>query len=280
MTQNINIGFFDNLSYAFSNIYETDNVICFTQPKVGSRTLDELWKDKNHSAILGIEKRELYWYDVQMRGATHDEEQTLRFKKTLNNILLGLEKRDIIFFYRNPINRYVSGLYQDLLSHYEDFSLYNECNEALDFLKKHSDSSFKSLPISKELRQKLIPKIESFLNIRISENYEYGHIIMYLSSYLSLIHRSKITQGGNVFLFNIESQNMNNILKNYFDTDSIKKVENHLNSNHKDLKELVEEIFYEQNMELLDLVKTKLKQEMTMYQLLRSSSLNFNKSLL
>ena len=280
MTQNINIGFFDNLSYAFSNIYETDNVICFTQPKVGSRTLDELWKDKNHSAILGIEKRELYWYDVQMRGATHDEEQTLRFKKTLNNILLGLEKRDIIFFYRNPINRYVSGLYQDLLSHYEDYSSYNECNEAYDFLKKHPDSSFKSLPISKELRQKLIPKIESFLNIRISENYEYGHIIMYLSSYLSLIHRSKITQGGNVFLFNIESQNMNNILKNYFDTDSIKKVENHLNSNHKDLKELVEEIFYEQNMDLLDLVKAKLKQEMTMYQLLRSSSLNYNSGLI
>ena len=280
MTQNINIGFFDSLFYDFSNIYETDNVICFTQPKVGSRTLDTLWKDKNYSALLGIEKKELYWHDVQMRGAAHDEEQTLRFEKTLNNILLGLEKRDIIFFYRNPINRYVSGLYQDLLSHYEDYSSYNECNEALDFLKKHTVSSFKSLPISEELRQKLIPKIESFLNIRISENYEYGHIIMYLSSYLSLIHRSKITQGGNVFLFNIESQNMNNILKNYFDTDSIKKVENHLNSNHKDLKELVEEIFYEQNIELLDLVKTKLKQETTMYQILRNSSLNYNRSLI
>ena len=103
---------------------------------------------------------------------------------------------------------------------------------------------------------------------------------MYLSSYLSLIHRSKIIQGGNVFLFNIESQNMNNILKNYFDADSIKKVENHLNSNHQDLKQLVEEIFYEQNMELLDLVKTKLKQETTMYQLLRNSSLNYKGNLI
>jgi hypothetical protein len=280
MTQNINIGFFDNISYGFANIYETDKVICFSQPKVGSRTLDTLWKDKNYSAELGIEKRELYWYDIQMRGATHDKEQTLRFEKTLNNILLGLEKRDIIFFYRNPINRYVSGLYQDLLSHYEDYPDGDGCNEALDFLKKHPDSSFKSLPISEELRQKLIPKIENFLNIRICENYEYGHIIMYLSSYLSLIHRSKIIQGGNVFLFNIESQNMNNILKNYFDADSIKKVENHLNSNHQDLKQLVEEIFYEQNMELLDLVKTKLKQETTMYQLLRNSSLNYKGNLI
>jgi len=280
MTQTINIGFFDSISYELTNIYETDKVICFSQPKVGSRTLDELWKDKNYSALLGIEKRELYWHDIQMRGATHDKEQILRFEKTLNNILLGLEKRDIIFFYRNPINRYVSGLYQDLLSHYEDYPDGDSCNEALDFLKKHRESSFNSLPISEELKQKLIPKIQSFLNIRIIENYEYGHIIMYLSSYLSLIDRSKIIQGGNVFLFNIESQNMNNILKNYFDTDSIKKVENHINLNHQDLKELVEEIFYEQNMDLLDLVKTKLKQETTMYQILRNSSLNYKKNLL
>ena len=89
---NINIEFFnrngiDLLLYEFTNIYETDNVICFTQPKVGSRTLDTLWKDKNYSALLGIEKKELYWHDVQMRGAAHDEEQTLRFEKTLNNIL-------------------------------------------------------------------------------------------------------------------------------------------------------------------------------------------------
>ena len=280
MTQTINIGFFDNISYELTNIYETDKVICFSQPKVGSRTLDELWKDKNYSALLGIEKRELYWHDIQMRGATHDKEQILRFEKTLNNILLGLEKRDIIFFYRNPINRYVSGLYQDLLSHYEDYPDGDSCNEALDFLKKHRESSFNSLPISEELKQKLIPKIQSFLNIRIIENYEYGHIIMYLSSYLSLIDRSKIIQGGNVFLFNIESQNMNNILKNYFDADSIKKVKNHINLNHQDLKELVEEIFYEQNMDLLDLVKTKLKQETTMYQILRNSSLNYKKNLL
>lgn len=280
MTQTINIGFFDSISYELTNIYETDKVICFSQPKVGSRTLDELWKDKNYSALLGIEKRELYWHDIQMRGATHDKEQILRFEKTLNNILLGLEKRDIIFFYRNPINRYVSGLYQDLLSHYEDYPDGDSCNEALDFLKKHRESSFNSLPISEELKQKLIPKIQSFLNIRIIENYEYGHIIMYLSSYLSLIDRSKIIQGGNVFLFNIESQNMNNILKNYFDADSIKKVENHINLNHQDLKELVEEIFYEQNMDLLDLVKTKLKQETTMYQILRNSSLNYKKNLL
>ena len=280
MTQTINIGFFDNISYELTNIYETDNVICFSQPKVGSRTLDELWKDKNYSALLGIEKRELYWHDIQMRGATHDKEQILRFEKTLNNILLGLEKRDIIFFYRNPINRYVSGLYQDLLSHYEDYPDGDSCNEALDFLKKHRESSFNSLPISEELKQKLIPKIQSFLNIRIIENYEYGHIIMYLSSYLSLIDRSKIIQGCNVFLFNIESQNMNNILKNYFDADSIKKVKNHINLNHQDLKELVEEIFYEQNMDLLDLVKTKLKQETTMYQILRNSSLNYKKNLL
>jgi len=280
MTQTINIGFFDSISYELTNIYETDKVICFSQPKVGSRTLDELWKDKNYSALLGIEKRELYWHDIQMRGATHDKEQILRFEKTLNNILLGLEKRDIIFFYRNPINRYVSGLYQDLLSHYEDYPDGDSCNEALDFLKKHRESSFNSLPISEELKQKLIPKIQSFLNIRIIENYEYGHIIMYLSSYLSLIDRSKIIQGGNVFLFNIESQNMNNILKNYFDADSIKKVKNHINLNHQDLKELVEEIFYEQNMDLLDLVKTKLKQETTMYQILRNSSLNYKKNLL
>ena len=280
MTQTINIGFFDSISYELTNIYETDKVICFSQPKVGSRTLDTLWKDKNYSALLGIEKRELYWHDIQMRGATHDKEQILRFEKTLNNILLGLEKRDIIFFYRNPINRYVSGLYQDLLSHYEDYPDGDSCNEALDFLKKHRESSFNSLPISEELKQKLIPKIQSFLNIRIIENYEYGHIIMYLSSYLSLIDRSKIIQGGNVFLFNIESQNMNNILKNYFDADSIKKVKNHINLNHQDLKELVEEIFYEQNMDLLDLVKTKLKQETTMYQILRNSSLNYKKNLL
>ena len=135
MTQTINIGFFDSISYELTNIYETDKVICFSQPKVGSRTLDELWKDKNYSALLGIEKRELYWHDIQMRGATHDKEQILRFEKTLNNILLGLEKRDIIFFYRNPINRYVSGLYQDLLSHYEDYPDGDSCNEALDFLK-------------------------------------------------------------------------------------------------------------------------------------------------
>ena len=56
MTQNINIGFFDNISYDFANIYETDKVICFTQPKVGSRTLDTLWKDKNYSAIHDVPK--------------------------------------------------------------------------------------------------------------------------------------------------------------------------------------------------------------------------------
>jgi len=43
MSDNINIGFFTHISYEFGNIYETDNVICFAQPKVGSRVVDGVW---------------------------------------------------------------------------------------------------------------------------------------------------------------------------------------------------------------------------------------------
>ena len=272
MPDNINIGFFTHISYEFSNIYETDNFICFTQPKIGSRVLDEVCGHGNrYIAVLGIDEEQLYWSYVAMPEETHDKDKIERFRKILNNIVLGLEKRDIIFFYRNPLNRYVSGLYQDLLNFYED-----DTEESIWLQKLGSASGVSTEHISDNLRKKLIPKIQNFLDIRLSETLEWGHIIMYLSGYMSLIHRSKMTQGSRVFLFNIEGQDMNDILHNYIDTSKFAEIhKGKLNFSNRDLKNLIEEEFYGRSDDLLDVVRAKLKHEMTVYQLLRSSSLNY-----
>lgn len=272
MSANINIGFFPSISYEFVNIYETNNLICFTQPKVGSRILDEVCGYENrYNAVLGVDKEQLYWSHVDMPEETRDKDKIERFRKILNNIVLGLEKRDIIFFYRNPLNRYVSGLYQDLLGFYED-----DTEESIWLHKLGLDSGVSIEHISDNLRKKLIPKIQNFLDIRFSETHEYGHIIMYLSGYMSLIHRSKMTQGSRVFLFNIESQDMNDILPNYIDTSKFHGIhKGKLNFSNRDLKNLIEEEFYGRSDDLLDVVRAKLKHEMTVYQLLRSSSLNY-----
>lgn len=272
MSDNINIGFFHRISYEFANIYETDNVICFAQPKVGSRVLDEVCGYENrYNAVLGIDKEELYWSHIDMPEETRDKDKIERFRKILNNIILGLEKRDIILFYRNPLDRYVSGLYQDLLSFYED-----EDEESVWLNKLGLESGVSMEHISHNLKEKLIPKIQNFLDVRLSETHEYGHIIMYLSGYMSLIHRSKMTQGSRVFLFNMESQDMNDILHNYIDTSEIHVIhKGKLNFSNPDLKSLVEQEFYGRSGDLLDVVRAKLKHEMTVYQLLRSSSLNY-----
>jgi len=273
MSESINIGFFPYLSYEFVNIYETNNLICFTQPKVGSRVLDEVCGYENrYNAVLGVDKEQLYWSHVDMPGdITYNEDKIKRIRNILNNILLGLEKRDIILFYRNPLDRYVSGLYQDLLTFYED-----DDEESIWLTKLGKSSGVSDEHISPQLKERLIPKIQNFLDIRLVEVHEWGHIIMYLSGYLSLIHRSNMCQGSRVFLFNIESQDMNDILHNYIDTSKFHEIhKGKPNFSNRDLKNLIEKEFYGRSDDILDVVRTKLKHEMAMYQLLRSCPLNY-----
>lgn len=274
MTKEINIGFFNRIEYEFTNIYEMDNLICISQAKIGSRVLDEACGYENrYNAVLGIDKQELYWGHIGIpEDIPYDKDKIERFRKVLNNILLGLEKRDIILFYRNPLDRYVSGLYQDLLYFYEN----TKDEESVWLSKLGMNSGISSEEIPNDLEEKLVPKIQNYLDVRISQMYDSGHTTMYLSGYLSLIHRSKMTQGSRVFLFNIESQDINDILSNYIDTSNLSQIhKGRINFSNPYLKNLVEREFYKKGDDILGMVRDKLKHEMAMYQLMRSSSLNF-----
>lgn len=273
MSSKINIGFFNNLQYDFANIYISEHLICFTQPKVGSRVLDELYNyDCRFYANLSIEKSKLYWKHIGMPDEIYDKEKVVAARKILNNILLGIEKRDIILFYRNPLDRYVSGLYQDLLTYYEDES------EETKWLKNLGlNSGVSDEKLSEEFKQKLIPIIDNYISERVLSTAEdWGHVVNYLNGYLNLIYRSKMTQGSRVFLFNIENRNMNDILKNYTDTSQLGEIhKGKINFSNPYLKKLVEEEFYNQHGDIHDATKAKLKHEMSTYQILRSSSLNY-----
>lgn len=121
-------------------VYMTEKAIVFTRPKNATRVTDIYLLE----AAGGIKTDITFSYDSNgIKYLTHEvmwqikEEGQLEetrsttikkeFQKELDLALSGKSKKDLLFFYRNPWDRLVSGLYQEFVSTLQDskFFYYN-----------------------------------------------------------------------------------------------------------------------------------------------------------
>lgn len=98
-------------------IYRNDKVIVFTNNKVCSRICDVFFENSGWSIHLDFHDD---IYDISGSPMFFDDNEKKHFEITLheeiNLALNGKSKKDIIFLYRNPVDRWISGTIQEFYS--------------------------------------------------------------------------------------------------------------------------------------------------------------------
>jgi hypothetical protein len=181
-------------------IYRNDKVIVFTHNKVCSRICDAFFENTGWSVHLDFHDD---IYDITGSPMFFDENEKKQFDITIheeiNLALNGKTKKDIIFLYRNPIDRWISGTLQEFYSlietpqlaflwckQFKNDNLYNWLNNRLDnFSNPNGDNH--SLEIPEDLEQDLKILVKDYFDSLSQTGYCQGHSTNFLHLYTLLL---------------------------------------------------------------------------------------------
>lgn len=187
----------------------TNQVIFIYNAKLGSRFIDASMRYKNkyhvildlsEASNIQVKARPIYFAEESYKNASATKcETTGNF---LKSVLDGKSnKRDIIFVYRDPWEKYKSGIYQDYPLQYK-----NEKHNKV--VKKYLDT----LILKKQPKEL---KVDSFFDVWALEGGIFtGHSQRVLNSYKSILDNTKIDINRCQF-FNMGIYGLENVLQNY-----------------------------------------------------------------
>lgn len=107
----------DNVTYQRLNIFENNKIVLFTVPKIAHSWCNTKFIGKeNESSVDSEFAINYYTYELSThvhKGDPRDDEYFKKIEKTWNSILGKKEKRDLVIFYRNPYEHFLSAFMQD-----------------------------------------------------------------------------------------------------------------------------------------------------------------------
>lgn len=241
-------------------VYMTDKVILFTRPKNASRVTDVYLLQnaggtkadiKFGYGIDGlsfvINEGAVWTSNKDGTGITEARSSTKvkELEKELNLVFTGKSKKDIIFFYRNPIDRLVSGLYQEFISTLQDskFFYYN----TKDLNKKNKEmlkqirfylNNINGQPTGEtmipntdmiiEKNLDVITKLleEWFEYLEIEHHFNMTHCNTYLFIFNEILNLPKVDLN-KCFIYNTSHTQVETVLADYIEPNSkIKGIKN------------------------------------------------------
>ena len=255
----------------------TNQVIFIYNAKLGSRFIDESMKYKNKYHVI-IDLSKAPNIKVQARPIYFGEESyknpSATLCETTSNFLESVlngksNKRDIIFVYRDPWEKYKSGIYQD-------YPLQYKTKEHNKVVKKYLDT----LILKKQPKER---KVDSFFDIwGLQGGIFTGHSQRVLNSYKAILDNTKIDMNRCQF-FNMGIYGLENVLENYGltagDDNVFRRQELTRDRNSWTENQIHREFFYNtfEASPHKRIIKKILKEEIELYKWFESHNRNFTK---
>lgn len=259
-------------------IYRNDKVIVFTNNKVCSRICDAFFKNSGWSVHLDFHDD---IYDISGTPMFFNDNEKTQFDITIheeiNLALNGKTKKDIIFLYRNPVDRWISGTLQEFYSliespqlsylwckQFKDDSLYNWLNNRLDNFSNPSDD-VSNLQIPENIYNDMKVLVKDYFDSLAQTGYCQGHSTNFLHLYTLLLAIGKYDKN-KMKLLDIGKNDVLPILQKYVTEQTYQIQEASSRSkesySNKDFKKLFYNTFesYEDRkiIHLKDILKTEI----------------------
>lgn len=263
-------------------IYSTDKYFFITKEKVASRFLESLFGDDLDSGIVFD-----YMFDINNKKIkpfidtnSDIQKQTINdFEDALNKKL----KKDIIILYRNPNNRFLSGIIQDFNSNIDDkggeftlsllYKLFNINSDIEEFMENNKGAlQLSELETqSGEVIEFLKKSLTSYMEYSAELNFDGIHTKNYLHEFYILI-KENYFDSNKIILCDIDI-NLDSLIK----TLSLNPDYTRKNSNNN-FKKLLHEILDDKNnKKLSEKIEFKLETEFIFYDMLKRHPNNYKK---
>ena len=201
-----------------------EDVVFIYAAKTGSRIIDRFVGNHNkfNASIYLFDNGGFEVYEVHSHHSGHhpvsedskynnmNAIQT-QARKTIEQMFKGTLSKDVIFVYRDPYKKYISGIYQDFNHDYR-------IEEGPDFLKKIREQYGKN-PLDEKIGKEAIQLWKDWAkewcdSIILGEDMMTGHSKTILHDYELFIMKSKLNMD-RVCFFNMETNNLKKVLEIY-----------------------------------------------------------------
>lgn len=247
-----------------------NNVIFIYGGKLGSRFIDASMENKNkYQVTIDLSKApqiKVEANQITKREAKSDVncEETSKFVKS---VLEGKSnKRDVIFVYRDPWEKYKSGIYQDFPSQYKDVFQKKDVKKYLDTL------ILEEQPDKRET--------DSYFKIDIKGGIFTGHSQRVLNSYKAILDKTKIDINRCQF-FNMGIYDLKSVLEKYTHDNQheLRKKKMYRNRDSWIENKVFRDFFYNtfEQSRYSKVVKKIMKTEIELYNWFESHNRNFAK---
>lgn len=206
-----------------------DDVVFIYSAKTGSRIIDRFIGNHNKFSVimylLDNGRTEIYDINPHYGGyQTFANNKTIldmnatksRVQRTVDQMIKGTLQKDVVFVYRDPYKKYISGLYQD-------FNHDNRIAEGPEFLRKIREQ-YGRKPLDEKIGKEAIQLWKDWAkewcdSIILGEDMMTGHSKTILHDYELFILKNNLNMD-RVCFFNMETNNLKELLEIYDDEDN------------------------------------------------------------
>lgn len=206
-----------------------DDVVFIYSAKTGSRIIDRFIGNHNKFSVimylLDNGRTEIYDINPHYGGyQTFANNKTIldmnatksRVQRTVDQMIKGTLQKDVVFIYRDPYKKYISGLYQD-------FNHDNRIAEGPEFLRKIREQ-YGRKPLDEKIGKEAIQLWKDWAkewcdSIILGEDMMTSHSKTILHDYELFILKNNLNMD-RVCFFNMETNNLKELLEIYDDEDN------------------------------------------------------------
>lgn len=206
-----------------------DDVVFIYSAKTGSRIIDRFIGNHNKFSVimylLDNGRTEIYDINAHHGGyqASANDKTILdmnatksRVQRTVDQMIKGTLQKDVVFVYRDPYKKYISGLYQD-------FNHDNRIVEGPEFLRKIREQ-YGRKPLDEKIGKEAIQLWKDWAkewcdSIILGEDMMTSHSKTILHDYELFILKNNLNMD-RVCFFNMETNNLKELLEIYDDEDN------------------------------------------------------------
>lgn len=206
-----------------------DDVVFIYSAKTGSRIIDRFIGNHNKFSVimylLDNGRTEIYDINPHYGGyQTFANNKTIldmnatksRVQRTVDQMIKGTLQKDVVFIYRDPYKKYISGLYQD-------FNHDNRIAEGPEFLRKIREQ-YGRKPLDEKIGKEAIQLWKDWAkewcdSIILGEDMMTSHSKTILHDYELFILKNNLNID-RVCFFNMETNNLKELLEIYDDEDN------------------------------------------------------------
>lgn len=206
-----------------------DDVVFIYSAKTGSRIIDRFIGNHNKFSVImylldngRTEISEINAHHGGYQASANDKTildmnaTKSRVQRTVDQMIKGTLQKDVVFVYRDPYKKYISGLYQD-------FNHDNRIAEGPEFLRKIREQ-YGRKPLDEKIGKEAIQLWKDWAkewcdSIILGEDMMTSHSKTILHDYELFIFKNNLNMD-RVCFFNMETNNLKELLEIYDDEDN------------------------------------------------------------